>query len=119
MIKCNFHTNLDLCFGDKGGWPDQLLFRPVVGDYIRSTFVHTGRYDYSDPSTRDDPPIVGKGYQLELVVVRVMIVSQNQERWGTGQFKYLDVELHLPSSRYQSLRDFYNWYEKITGQKFI
>jgi len=124
-IKVNCHTNLDLCFGDKRGWPTKLPFRPMVGDYIRSAYIHPGRTALykTDNEKGYEERFVGKGFQLELVVVRITVVTKDFEgdqRWGEGNFERLDVELHLPANRYQSLKDFYeNWYEKITGNKFI
>ncbi len=120
MFKCNFHTNLDLIQVDKHNWPDQLPFRPMVGDYIRSSYIHPGRYDYQhDTDGELIPNLVGKGFQLELIVCRVMIIAPDKEGWGKGHFERFDVELHLPPHRYENLTKFYNWYEKITGHKFI
>lgn len=114
MIKVHFHTNLDLIHADKHQWPKVLPFRPHVGDIVRSHYVHPGRYAY-DP----EPRLVGKGWQLELAVVRVTLLCDDKEGWGESRCVGLDVELHLPPNRYTTLKDFYTFYELVTGSKFI
>lgn len=100
-IKTTFHTNLDLVHGDKHGWPEQLPFRPCVGDLIESTYEHR------------------TPFRLQLEVVRVVIRLEHYDGMPHDLFSRLDVELHLPKSRWKTLRDFYDFYERITGRKFI
>lgn len=107
MIKVNFFTNLDLINPDKPhiGLPREMPFRPCVGDLFQSAYKHKG------------------GFHLELEVVRITIVPKTTQR------QYADIEevigfelrteLHLPKGRWETLRTFYDFYERITGHKFL
>ena len=71
-------------------WPTRLPCRPMVGDYISS------KYRWPDGSI------------LQLTVHSVELLEDS-----------IRVELHLPPRRFETLRRFYDWYEKVTGRTFL
>lgn len=83
-IQC--HTNIDCA--KQLGWPDRLPERPVVGDLIRSTSSTSKKH-------------------IELQIYRCTWVRNDRTyEW------YIDVELHLPTSRFQNITAFENWINK-------
>ena len=102
MIRTIFKTNLDLARCDKHCWPTLLSFVPLVGMLFRSPF----KWGH---------------FQLELEVVSTTWVFGSHEAIDRGIVveDHLEVELHLPRGRFESLRSFFTMYEKLTGQKFI
>lgn len=106
-MKLVCHTNLDLERCEK--WPTELPEYPRVGDLIESGYL----WPYSG------------GRRIELSVVRVRWVyypvgtfchlSAEENTLSLGGW-FPHVELHLPPSRFQSLKDFYDWYGRLTGK---
>jgi len=101
-MKIICRTNLDLR-GEE--WPSELPAAPRVGDYIQSA---TGR-KYNP--TKDSFPFNGP-IHLELQVVAC--------KWKYHKSLYvreggwiLEVELHLPKNRFESISDFEEWYDRL------
>ena len=82
MVKITCHTNLDI----NEHWPEELPFRPVVGDYIQSISCRKRRIE------------------LQVVAIHFKI---NERRVA-----YAYVELHLPPSRWENISAFEKWYNK-------
>ena len=95
-IRC--HTNLDLLPAER--WPDELPAVPAEGQLIRS--AHQWAHHDED----------GKSVHYCYVELCVVRVTWYHDGWNW----VADVELHLPPSRFESLRTFYDWYGKITGR---
>lgn len=95
MIKTHCHTNLDISGMEK--FPDEMPEAPRVGDLIRSATVYP------------------RGYQLELEVCRCTWYSVDTiGPMGGQQLEWrMDVELHLPPHRYNSISDFEKKYDKM------
>lgn len=117
MVKVVFKTNLDLIHADKYGWPEELPEVPRVGDLIRSWYSHSSREYYNREANETRRTF--DGYQLELEVCRVILVTENKAQWNRGILDHYEVELHLPKGRWESLRAFFTHYERVTGHKFI
>ena len=101
-MKVQCFTNLDLLPGAER-WPEELPACPAVGDLIQSGTVWKR-------------PDEGIKCNLELVVCQITWMH----RIGDG-FKntpidnwYPRIEMTVPS-RFLNLRQFYEWYAKITG----
>jgi hypothetical protein len=91
-IKIKFKTNLDLF---QESWPDALPAIPVVGDLIFSGTLREGR-----------------SLCLQVHTVRWLPLpdSLGFQEWTP------EIELHLVSDRWGSIRAFYEWYAPFCGQ---
>ncbi|KKL26992.1 hypothetical protein LCGC14_2389690 [marine sediment metagenome] len=92
MIKVACHTNLDV-YGEI--WPNQLPFRPMVGDRIVSQ------------TKRTLTQLV-----LEIVNITIRCIDPLERNAQTNNY-YLDIELHLPKNRWQNINEFQKWYSKL------
>ncbi len=99
-MKVHCHSNLDL---NNEKWPEDLPCRPVVGDLIQS-LRERGRHHF----------------RLELQVVRVTIISPTDRDWENYHRTrldepkpYLDVELHMPPHRFDTISKFQEWYQNL------
>ena len=81
-MKAVCTTNIDCANGLK--WPEWFHERPVVGDYVRS--ASSSKYKY-----------------IELQVVRCTWITTKD---APSVLPYLEIELHLPSGRFEKLSDF-------------
>ena len=111
MIKIYCHTNLDLCHCE--GWPTELPEVPRVGDLIESS------YEWIIPNGNTISS--GAKVSLELQVCRVTwkahAYGKNQYTGAKDGTEWIPhVELSMTPSRYSSMRDFYEWYGRITGK---
>lgn len=87
MIPVICRTNLDLSNEE---WPTRLPAIPRTGERIRSRTKW-------------------KVFQLELEVISVKWIPK-------GDDYIAEIELHIPTSRGWSLRDFYKWYAPLVGK---
>lgn len=88
-VKVFCRTNLDL---ERERWPDQLPFRPNVGDSIESQTAWQGI----------------RHLRLKVVAVTFTFRDIDREYW------YAEVELHLPD-HFKTISEFETWYGKLTG----
>lgn len=95
-------TNLDLHRAES--LPAVFHSVPRVGELIRSTT----RWKQPPIEFVNAPPMSSPPFQLELEVVRVIHTE-------TG----VEVEVTLPNRRWESLRDFHNFYGRVTGGTYI
>jgi hypothetical protein len=126
-MKVTFRTNLDLSRAEK--WPEELPEVPRVGDLVESDHLHKYYRTPANHKSLRDRCVAGAisaaytegpfEYRLELAVVRVTWRT-DKSAWEGWPSKWSpEVELHLPTSRWATLRDFYEFYEMVTGNKFI
>ena len=100
MIGILCHTNLDL--DNRERWPSELLEVPRVGDEIESSFLW-------------EP---GSGYASRLRLKVVSVTWRYGTDWAKGNTPkwYPEVELHLPNPPFGTIKEFYEWYGRITGR---
>jgi hypothetical protein len=91
--RVTIRTNLDLHPCEDFNFTFEIPPRP--GDRIQSAYEWT------------HPTLGGKRVlELEIAAIKHTV-------------KGVEIELHLPPARWRSLKDFFSWYEPLTGRKFI